>query len=384
MILHHPILKSKKVNTTPAATSTGPVLETDFPLNCSEDQTLTEDSFNVTVVNGSELSLNRYLSMMSDQNDCSVFTDIHSFENGTAYPKATSSVLYSSPSPIEMVSDSCHQNLESRSTSRSSHRSTESSDNSLQLSQRTEELLRLEANLQRWAGMLEEKEQELVHKEKRLQMWEAQLMDMEKLSLGSVEKPTQSSNSNRRKSLPRRYTANESSGVETDMDSTTSTYPEDSYLQPTAVRLEPTKIRNPFSNYQIERHVQFHIDDQPDDAISSKQFTEQRLHWLEMKKRKHLGIAQPTVMKDKSETDYVVMEEKSIATLISRRRMTRSPPFRARPAPSQVVQKENFKEIPPPQPSYNLTNTKSGTGDSKVLSNQLRAKLKSHNLPGLR
>jgi hypothetical protein len=229
--------------------------------------------------------------------------------------------------------------------------------------------------------MLEEKEQELAHKEKRLQMWEAQLMDMEKLSLGPVEKPTQSTNSNRRKSLPHRYSANESSGVETDMD---STYPEDSFLQPTAVRLEPTKIRNPFSNYQPEKHVQFHIDDRPVDTISSTQFTEQRLHWLEMKKRKHLGVAQPTVMKDKSETDYVVMEEKSIATLISRRRMTRSPPFRARPAPNQFVQKENFKEIPPPQPSYNLTNTKSGAADSKVLSTQLRAKLKSHNLPGLR
>ena len=226
--------------------------------------------------------------------------------------------------------------------------------------------------------MLEEKEQELSHKEKRLQLWEAQLLDMEKLSLKPA--PTQSSNSNRRKSFSYRYSANESSGVETDMNSTGSTYPDDSVLQPTAVRLEPSKIRNPFSNYHTERRIQFHAEDGSEDSTSSKQFAEQRLHWLEMKKRKHLGIAQPPAMKERSETDYVFMEEKSIATLISRRHVSN-----INAAPSQVVEKENYKEIPQlPQLSSNLTNTKSGTGDSKVLSTQLRAKLKSHNLPGLR
>ena len=77
MVLHHPILKSRKFCSV-AATSAGPVLETDFPVSSSGDQTLIEDSFEVTVINCSELSLNRYLSMMSDHND-TMLTDIHSF-----------------------------------------------------------------------------------------------------------------------------------------------------------------------------------------------------------------------------------------------------------------------------------------------------------------
>lgn len=159
MILHHPILKARKAGSKVKPSG---VLETDFPVSKEDETNLTannagEDSTftNASVqLESSGLSLNNYLSMMSEAVDEDV-RSVLSLESGSAVPKATSSVLYS---PIKVS----RNNKKSHSAS---------------------ELVRTEAQLERWAKMLEEKELELTHKERRLKLWETELLELQKLQL---------------------------------------------------------------------------------------------------------------------------------------------------------------------------------------------------------
>lgn len=392
MVLHHPIFKARKEGAKIVNGGRG-LLETNFPLSSKENLTvITEDSLEVSVVDSSGISLNQYLSMISEQDPSAVYiddVDIQSIENGTAYPKATSSVLHASPSPFRENFDmpNRHQPL----------MSTHSIDSSL-TSRKVSELFQLEAHLQRWAKMLEEKEQELSHKEKRLQLWETQLREMQKFSDPLNQSSLRNSFAHN--------AANESSGVEsleTDMDSTTSAYPCDSILEPTAVRMEPSKIPNPFTRNHLERRVRFQrFSDESSRSrteSATKQFAEQRLHWLEMKKKKHLAgqlspnaaPALPPKTSAKLETDYVFMEEKSIPVTAPVKRQLNKPPglpiITRFETQAHAIGKENRREslgnngkcppLPPRPISVRL-------GDVKSLTSELRAKLKSHNLPGLR
>ena len=395
MVLHHPIIKARKGGAKRVDGRNG-VLETDFPISSKENLTvIAEDTLEVSIADCSDLSLNQYLSMMSDQEASATYiddVDIQSIENGTAYPKATSSVLHASPMPSPIT----------KNFNGSMGRPRSSAENS-QMSRKATELFLTEAHLQRWAKMLEEKEQELAHKEKRLHLWETQIREMLKQS-----GPLNQSNSSSRNSYAQPHLTNESSGVETDMDSTISAYPGDSVLEPTAVRMEPSKITNPFTRYQAGRQVRFQRsnDDSGGQARSeaaSKMFAEQRLHWLEMKRKKH-HIAQtaspppplPPKMScpPKLETDYIFMEEKSIPTAATKNRTCKSITGEQRnkfEVPSHLMKadKENHggslrhdsSTKGPPLPTRPASIK---INDSKILSNELRAKLKSHNLPGLR
>jgi hypothetical protein len=67
---------------------------------------IAEDTLEISIADCSDLSLNQYLSMMSDQETSATYiddVDIQSIENGTAYPKATSSVLHASPMPSPII-----------------------------------------------------------------------------------------------------------------------------------------------------------------------------------------------------------------------------------------------------------------------------------------
>lgn len=388
MVLYHPIVKARKGGLKTVDGGTG-LLETDFPLSSKENLTvIAEDSLEVSTADCSDLSLNRYLSMMGDQEASTTYiddVDIQSIENGTAHPKATSSVLHVSPLPSPISKKFNGSFGRPRSSLENSH-----------MSRKATELCQTELHLQRWAKMLEEKEQELAHKEKRLHLWETQIKEMFK-QCGTLNRSCSSHTS-----YTQPHSTNESSGVETDMDSTISAYPGDSILEPTAVRMEPSKIVNPFSRYQVDRHVRFQPSGNDSShtrsEIASKIFAEQRLHWLEMKKKKH-HVAQspspalPPKMSGKLETDYIFMEEKSI-------RMTavQSQTFKSQTGDSRnrfempkylVKDKENYGgslRYDPPRkcPPLPVRPTSAKIVDSKILSNELRAKLKSHNLPGLR
>ena len=386
MVLHHPIFKAKKARVRNPEAKNG-ILETEFPIFSKDNLTvITEDSLEMSVANCSDLSLNRYLSMMSDQ-DCSTTyiddVDIQSIENGTAHPKATSSVLHCSPSPMRDIFDSPRLNRDQLSTS----------NDSSGMIRKFAELCQLELHLKRWAKMLEEKDQELSHKENRLQLWEVQLKEMQKFA-----EPL-SQTTSRRNSFHQQHSANETSGVETDMDSTASVYPCDSVLEPTAVRMEPSKIANPFTRHQMERRVRFQRSNESLGYVKadngSQVFAEQRLRWLEMKKRKYLTTSQlppalPPKTHVKLETDYIFMEEKSIPLAAAPKKpLTQSAGLFGRLEPLRAPKgKENCMDNMsgddylvkgPPLPSR-----PNKSDDSKVLSNELRAKLKSHNLPGLR
>jgi hypothetical protein len=391
MVLHHPIIKARKGGGKRVDGRNG-VLETDFPMSSKENLTvIAEDTLEMSIADCSDLSLNQYLSMMSDQEASATYiddVDIQSIENGTAYPKATSSVLHASPMPSPI----------SKNFNGSMGRPRSSADNS-QMSRKATELFLTESHLQRWAKMLEEKEQELAHKEKRLHLWETQIREMLKQS-----GPLNQSNSSSRNSYAQPHLTNESSGVETDMDSTISAYPGDSVLEPTTVRMDPSKITNPFTRYQAGRQVRFQRSDDDSQArseVASKMFAEQRLHWLEMKRKKH-HVAQssspppplPPKMSGppKLETDYIFMEEKSIPIAATKTRTGKSSEPRNKfEMPSHLLKanKENHggslrydpstKGPPLPTRPTSIKNN-----DSKILSNELRAKLKSHNLPGLR
>lgn len=371
------------------------ILETNFPISSKENlSVIAEDSLEISAIDSSGVSLNQYLSMMSEQDPSTTYiddVDIQSIENGTAYPKATSSVLHASPTPFRENFELSNHEIRHQPL-----KSTHSIDSSL-TSRKASELFQLEAHLKRWSKMLEEKEQELSHKEKRLQLWETQLKEMQRFS----DPLNQSS---RRNSFLQSNPANESSGVEsleTDLDSTVSAYPGDSILEPTAVRMEPSKIPNPFTRNHLERRVRFQrfSDDDSRNRTenATRLFNEQRLHWLEMKKRKHLSAQQspvpplPPKSSAKLETDYVFMEEKSIPIAASKRQPNKAPvlPYRFENSTS-AIDKENRKESlgefenPGKCPPLPPRPTSVKIGDSKILSNELRAKLKSHNLPGLR
>lgn len=183
--------------------------------------------------------------------------------------------------------------------------------------------------------------------------------------------------------------ANESSGVEVDLmtDSTSSSlYPCDSIVLPkTAVRLEPAKIRNPFSHYQEpeKKMVHFQSDGQDDTDAgqdSSKQFSDMRLRWLEIKKKKHLAPAVTQRTDQQQATiDYAEMEEKAIPVPPSTLKRNRLSPGRAHRAEN----KENTFPSHARMPAI-TRNPATRASDSDILSSELRAKLKSHNLPGLR
>lgn len=377
MILHHPLIKAKKGGVK-TANGEG-LLETEFPLAKEDLTVIAEDSLEASIVSCSDLSLNHYLSMISDQDASATYiddVDLQSIENGTAYPKATSSVIHASPSPFRGKFE----------LPNSRRLSTEAAS----LSRRAAELSQMEAHLQRWTNMLEEKEQELAHKEKRLQLWETQLYEMQKAAC------TMSQPSKRRHSFQQRNRTSESSGVETDMDSTSSVYRGDSLMEPTVVRIESTKIPNTFGPYTAERRVRFNQHADPDNQTkidtSSKMYAEQRTHTLEVKKpqpAQALPVLQHK-MSNKLETDFIFMEEKSIPIAASRRGICKSPGQGSSfEAPLSLVNKENRNSnlqydqvrrctlLPPRPPTTKTVNTKS-------LSNDLRAKLKSHNLPGLR
>ena len=152
MALHHPILKARKaIVSSSSRIRTSGILETDFPVSKEEAKGLEESTFvDATVqIDCSGLSLNNYLSMMADEDVRSV----QSLESGSsAMPKATSSVLFSPP------------------------RNTRNKKSQAANDAR-------EAQLERWAKMLEEKELELTHKERRLKLWEAELIELQKLQL---------------------------------------------------------------------------------------------------------------------------------------------------------------------------------------------------------
>ena len=375
MVLHHPIIKARKAGVKIVG-GEKEILETDFPILAKGDLTvIAEDSLDISVIDTSDLSLNQYLSMMSEQEASATYiddVDIQSIENGTAYPKATSSVLHASPSPFRDFDVS--------------RRRPPPPENS-QISRKVAELQQMEAHLQRWSKMLEEKEQELAHKEKRLGLWETQLREMQKLSAPSNQPAS------RRNSYHQPNSTNESSGVEsleTDLDSTVSAYPGDSILEPTAVLMQPSKIQNPFTRHHLERRVRFQrsyeCDDRTRTETAKKLFAEQRLHWLEMKKKKHQSAQLPPMLPTKEngklETDYIFMEEKSIPISATTRRIC-NPVHPSRYQTGSPVNKEN-KSLQPTCPPLPPRSTSVKFGDSKVLSNELRAKLKSHNLPGLR
>jgi hypothetical protein len=96
---------------------------------------IAEDTLEISIADCSDLSLNQYLSMMSDQEASATYID-----GSMGRPRS-------------------------------------SADNS-QMSRKATELFLTESHLQRWAKMLEEKEQELAHKEKRLHLWETQIREM--------------------------------------------------------------------------------------------------------------------------------------------------------------------------------------------------------------
>ncbi|KAK4011734.1 hypothetical protein OUZ56_020849 [Daphnia magna] len=388
MVLYHPIVKARRGGLKTVDGGSG-VLETDFPLSSKENLTvIAEDSLEVSTADCSDLSLNQYLSMMGDQEASTTYiddVDIQSIENGTAYPKATSSVLHVSPLPSPI----------GKKFSGSIGRPRSSLENSL-VTRKATELCQTELHLQQWAKMLEEKEQELAHKEKRLHLWEIQIKEMFK-QCGTMNRSNCS-----RISYTRQHSTNESSGVETDMDSTVSAYPSDSITEPTAVRMESSKIANPFSRYQTDRHVRFQQSENDSSRTRSESasnlFTEQRLHWLEMKRKKHHTTqspppALPPKMNGKLETDYIFMEEKSIPVSVPKSRTCKAPTSEIHSRfemPKHLVKdKENYSgtlrldtsRYCPPLPARS---TGGKIADSKILTNELRAKLKSHNLPGLR
>jgi len=326
MILHHPIMKTKnenEMNVAHSVSRTCGILETDFPVT----KDTTHQLFNEPM-SYSDLSLNHYLSMIGDD-ESSVLDDVDicSIENGTALPKATSSILlHSSPYTKKEQSN------------------------------------QMESHLYRWAKMLEEKEKELAHKERRLFLWETQLHEME---LSRQEQRNQNQVKNGEGSV--------GSDAESDANSTMSTYPGDSILVPTAVRMEPSKIRNPFTHYNYEKHVRFRDD------------------CLELKAHKNLTAI--ATLSDHVASDYVVLEEKSIASSHHRRHRVKSnapltpKSFIARKQLPDLMQKENVADELNCERSRHaprFTRPVVKINDSKILSNELRAKLKSHNLPGLR
>lgn len=344
MILHHPILKSRKTSGAPRTKKPlDGVLETDFPVSCTNGS---EETFvNASVLDSSDLSLNNYLSMMSSEpvGDHGGGEDdvrsVQSLESGAALPKATSSFIHS---PFNMA----RRPKPDVTTAISS----------------TDE--RLQEHLQCWARMLEEKELELVHKENRLRLWESQLLDMQRcLSVGPSAGQT-----------IHHQRTNESSGVESaSLDSTPSIYPGDSVsIQPTAVHLNPGPTRS-LAPQDSRRLVRFQVEKESEIAKNeqNQQFAEHRTRWLEIKKKKHLAPAHQQLLPP--ELVYAEMEEKAIPapSVMCRRRAT-SPCRVAPTAPIRLSNKEN------------CVTAKIGLNDSQTLSSELRAKLKSHNLPGLR
>ena len=361
------------------------VLETDFPL--AKDVTAAVEELHLAEpMSFSDLSLNHYLSIIGDDNG-SVLDDVDicSIENGTALPKATSSILHSSPytTPSKMGPKKGHR----------FHAETSSASSAVDLDQ-------MESHLHRWAKMLEEKEKELAHKERRLLLWETQLQEIE---LSQQQKKKSSSvvwNQNQHKpiadSAPYHDLKTESSDIETDANSTVSTYPADSILVPTIVRMSPSKIRNPFTHYNYEKHVRFCDNDDDDDDDShfrqpmnpTKSITEQRLQWLESKKKKKHLTSIPT-LHDQVGSDYVVLEEKSIASSYHRRRIKTNAQltpksFMARNLPSAVEKENGALELNHERSAHSRLTRPPKISDTKILSSELRAKLKSHNLPGLR
>ena len=391
MILHHPIMKSNeliqtnKLNTAHSVCDeTTGVLETDFPV--AKDMTVAVEELHLAEpMSHSDISLNHYLSIIGDDNG-SVLDDVDicSIENGTALPKATSSILHSSPytTPSKVYKAS---ELGPKKGHRF-HAETSSASNAIDLDQ-------MESHLHRWAKMLEEKEKELAHKERRLLLWETQLQEIE---LSQQKKKISSTAWNQNQLKPTAEATfyhgmkTESSDVETDANSTVSTYPADSILVPTVVRMEPSKIRNPFTHYNYEKHVRFCDDDnshfhQPNN--STKSFTEERLHWLELKKKKHL--APISTLHDQVANDYIVLEEKSIASSHHRRRIKTNAQltpksFIARNLPNAVEKENTAHELNHERFAHSRLVRPPKINDSKILSSELRAKLKSHNLPGLR
>lgn len=362
MVLHHPILEAKRQGSNKDVS--GKVLETDFPVISKDNSS--DISLEISAINCSELSLNQYLSMLSDQDQSAIFiddVDIRSIENGTAYPKATSSILHAN-SPIRA--------LRKNAISRQSEASTEYS-----LTVKASELWQKEAYLQRWAKILEEKEQELGHKEKRLQLWEAQLMELQQLG-GGMRQSTL-----RRNSMLPSFPSTESSGVDTDVESTSSAYPYDSTIELSS--RQKALITRSLSSTASDGKGRLHTSDPSHHVLneSAKSSPEEKLEWFDLPQKKQTGLHYiPTP--HKLETDYVVMEEKSILSAVQRRRCSRSPgSLRLKP----VSIKENMKDGPfkyPTLPCRSSTMRVSNSDSNKTLTNELRAKLKSHNLPGLR
>ena len=86
MVLHHPIIKARKAGVKIVG-GEKEILETDFPILAKGDLTvIAEDSLDISVIDTSDLSLNQYLSMMSEQEASATYiddVDIQSIENGT-------------------------------------------------------------------------------------------------------------------------------------------------------------------------------------------------------------------------------------------------------------------------------------------------------------
>lgn len=359
MILHHPILESKRQSLN--MNSSGKVLETDFPVGAKDHS---DNSLEVSAISCADFSLNQYLSMLSDKDHSTIYiddADIRSIENGTAHPKATSSVLHASPL----------RSLKKNTLSHLSETSTEYS-----LSVKASELWQKEAYLQRWAKILEEKEQELAHKEKRLQLWEAQLTEMQHLG-GGMRQSTL-----RRNSMLPSFPSTESSGVDTDTESTTSANPYESFMEFPAHQ-KASNATNLSSTISGGKGP-LHRNDQSVHVLkeSAKPNTEEKLEWFDLPKNKQTGMHYlPTP--HKLETDYVVMEEKSILTALQRRRSSRSPgSLRLKPVSVKENTKDGFFKYPT-LPSRSST-IRVSNSESRNLTCELRTKLKAHNLPGLR
>lgn len=341
MVLHHPIFRERKINSSGAGRINfkmlaDGLLETDFPV-AKENL---EDTFvnPSAVLDSSDLSLNNYLSMMSCGVEPAADEDVRSvqsLESGTALPKASSSVLHTPP----------------RQRSEIQH-------------------------LERWAKMLEEKELELVHKEKRLQLWEAQLAEVQRYiparrNMRKVEKEP----------------ANESSGVETlSIDSTQSLCRPalDSVRQPlitSTTRMEPIRVHQPIAqpynrHESDKRTVQFHQSsqgkDEDEQSPTNPHFAEQRVRWLEMKKKRHLAPAASQPAPPAIQQSFAEMEEKAIPVPSTINRRYRFSPGRQSNKENHAQQQQQAMKPP------------ARTLETPVLSSELRAKLKSHNLPGLR
>lgn len=322
------------------------VLETDFPL--SAEETLTDPSSQNEPKN-IDISLNHYLSMMGNSDESYVDdVDIESIENGTALPKASSS-FYDYSRPALSCETASYGDISKQSVS------------SRNLTERAAYLEQLEGHLQRWAKMLEEKELELSHKEKRLRLWQDHLegMNRSRQATRSLLHPCGPDFTRSTAATLRRHSLSQ-----TDTDTTTD--PSESKIQPTVVRLEPSKIRNPFSSYS-SRHVRFMQPAQQNvqGAASNRNLPN------------HAALSR---IKDEAGVDCgPFMENKSLPNYKTIARPTLYPMHHAgkENGPSQLAQ-------PATKRSAHGLRTAKVCEQTVVLSSELKAKLKSHNLPGLR